>query len=108
MKALGVLIAVVLGGNLMVPAAPAAAADLAVVPRGYAALHALPFPRSARTEAVWASGGCWTACTSVNTWALAGCLRRDAQGRCLGAADAGDRTCQRTCRTRGGPYLPLD
>jgi hypothetical protein len=67
-----------------------------------------PFPLSERAQSVWASGACWTECNSVTTWNLAVCLARDAQGHCLKRADAGDRTCQRDCRTRGGPYLPID
>lgn len=67
-----------------------------------------PFPLGERAQSVWASGACWTECGSVTTWNLAACLERDAQGRCLKQADAGDRYCQRACRTRGGPYLPID
>jgi hypothetical protein len=66
------------------------------------------FPLSRRAESVWASGACWSECGSYTTWNLAGCLEHDAQGRCLKHADAGDRACQRTCRTRGGPFLPID
>ena len=67
-----------------------------------------PFELSKRAESVWASGACWSECGSYTTWNLIDCLDRDAQGRCLKHADAGDRACQRACRTRGGPYLPLD
>jgi hypothetical protein len=67
-----------------------------------------PFPLSERVQSVWASGACWTECGSVTVWNLVGCLECDAQGRCLKQANAGDRYCQRACRTRGGPYLPID
>jgi hypothetical protein len=66
------------------------------------------FPLSERAESIWASGACWSECGSTTTWNLAACLARDAQGRCLERADGADRTCQRACRTRGGPLLPLD
>jgi hypothetical protein len=66
------------------------------------------FPLSERSESVWASGACWSECGSTTTWNLAACLDRDAQGRCIKRADAGDRACQRACRTRGGPFLPID
>ena len=66
------------------------------------------FPLSGRAESVWASGACWSECGSYTTWNLVACLDRDAQGRCLKRADAGDRACQRECRTRGGPFLPID
>lgn len=68
----------------------------------------LPFARSGAAESVWNSNACWDQCGSVTAWDLTGCLDRDAQGRCLKHADAGDRACQRTCRTRGGPFLPID
>ena len=66
------------------------------------------FPLSGRAESVWTSGACWSECGSYTTWNLVACLDRDAQGHCLKHADADDRACQRACRTRGGPYLPLD
>ena len=92
---------------------PAGAADLppygaAKVERGSAGGFALPFPRSERAQSVWASGLCWSQCGAVTTWDLNACLAVDAQGRCLKRADAGDRSCQRQCRTSGGPLLPLD
>jgi len=66
------------------------------------------FPLSGRAESVWASGTCWSECGSYTTWNLVACLDRDVQGRCLKRADAGDRACQRACRTKGGPFLPID
>jgi len=93
-----------LAGTIVFAAASAFAAD--------AALRRAPpmplFPRSERADAVWAEGACWSDCGSFTAWDLAGCLERDPQGRCLKLADAGDRACQRACRTRGGPYLPID
>jgi len=67
-----------------------------------------PFKLSKRAESIWASGVCWSECGSYTAWNLVACLDRDAQGRCLKHADAGDRACQRECRTRGGPFLPID
>jgi hypothetical protein len=67
-----------------------------------------PFPRSERTQSVWASGACWSECGSYCAWGEAGCLVRDSQGTCLKLTDTCDRYCQRQCRTSGGPLLPLD
>jgi len=68
----------------------------------------LPFPRGKRAESVWASGACWSQCGSYCAWGLAGCLKEDAQGRCLKLTDKCDRYCQRECRTWGGPLLPIE
>lgn len=92
---------------------PAGAADMSAYVAGRpaqraAAASVLPFPRSERAQAVWASGLCWSQCGAVTTWDMNACLAHDAQGRCLKRADAGDRSCQRQCRTAGGPLLPLD
>ena len=103
MKLAAALIGVMLGG-IVLPTL-AAAADRTVAP---AYQETLPFPRTPRAEAVWASRACWSECQSFCTWDLVGCLRVDAQGRCLKHTDACDRACQRNCRTRGGPYLPID
>ncbi len=67
-----------------------------------------PFPRGKRAESVWASGPCWTECGSYCAWGMAGCLKEDAQGHCLKLTDRCDRYCQRECRTRGGPFLPVE
>ena len=67
-----------------------------------------PFPLSERSQSFWASGACWSECGSYCAWGLAGCLQADAQGRCLKLADKCDRYCQRECRSRGGPLLPLE
>ena len=93
--------------GLAASATAAAAADLVVLQQSVAG-QTLPFPRGERAEAVWASGGCWTACSATTTWTLAACLSVDSEGRCVSRADAGDRACQRICRLRGGPYLAID
>lgn len=105
MKHLIVLLAVLFGGIVM----PATAAELGAMESGYTQRHpsVLPFPRSARAEAVWGENACWSDCQRTCTWGLAGCLSFDSQGRCLQATDACDRSCQRACRVRGGPYLPF-
>jgi len=105
MKRAAVLIGLMFGGIVMPRAELAAAADRALVPT---ARQALPFPRSARAEAVWAARACWRECQSACTWDLVGCLPVDQQGRCLEHTDACDRACQHDCRTRGGPYLPFE
>jgi hypothetical protein len=104
MRALILLLACV----MLVAARPAAAADMA--PVSHAALttpaHRLPFPRSAQTQSVWASGVCWNECGAYCAAGLVGCLRRDTQGQCLQHTDRCDRYCQNQCRTQGGPLLP--
>jgi hypothetical protein len=96
-----------LAGILWLSGDPSTATELAVRP-GKLSRQALPFPRSGRAQAVWSSGACWSECGSYCAWGLAGCLTGDRQGRCVKLTDACDRTCQRQCRTAGGPLLPLD
>ncbi len=107
---------------LLPPVGPVAAAELRV--SGYAmpavvgphppiwrynsSYQALPFERSARAQAVWDSGACWSQCGATCAWDLNACLYHDTQGRCLVFADACDRYCQRSCRTQGGPLLPIE
>lgn len=110
-RLLAVLALAVLLGGIVLPAGPAAAADTARQPgltRSLTGIRPLPFARSERAQAVWASGACWSECGSYCAWGLAGCLERDAQGQCLKLTDTCDRYCQRNCRTSGGPLLPLD
>ena len=108
MKSAAVLLALLLGG-LVLPAGTIRAADEAAWWRAPAApAEVLPFPRGKRADAVWAGGACWSECGSYCAWGLAGCLERDPQGRCLKLTDRCDRYCQRQCRTRGGPYVPID
>ena len=87
---------------------PAAAADIAATRRAAvaASVKALPFPRSERSQSVWASSACWNECGSSCAWGFVGCLKRDTQGRCLRETDRCDRACQNQCRTQGGPLLP--
>jgi hypothetical protein len=87
---------------------PAHAADVTATRHAALTMPAkvLPFPRSARSQPVWASGVCWNECGAYCTAGLVGCLKRDAQGQCLKATDRCDRFCQNQCRTEGGPLLP--
>lgn len=68
----------------------------------------LPFSRTRRSQAVFVSDACWQDCQSFCTWNEAACLQVDAQGRCLRVTDSCDRSCQRQCRTRGGPFVSFD
>jgi hypothetical protein len=106
MKHFIVLLSLLFGGIVM----PAAAADIGALRSGYAQgqTSPLPFPRSARAQAIWGEVACWRDCQQTCTWGLADCLSFDGQGRCLRATDACDRSCQRACRVRGGPYLAID
>jgi hypothetical protein len=107
MKRAAVLIGLIFGGIVMPSAELAAAAERALVPPPGNA-QALPFARSPGAESVWASGACWSQCQSICTRDLFSCLQFDSQGRCLKHTDACDRACQRDCRSRGGPYLPIE
>lgn len=107
MKRSIVAIAFLLSGILLPSIAPVVAADVKTRP-GMAHGDYLPFPRSERAQSVWASGACWSECGSYCAWGLVGCLARDAQGTCLQLTDSCDRTCQRSCRSSGGPLLPID
>ena len=114
-----VLIALALGLSWMAPA-PVSAADGpsatatststsdAKIWRYNNHPEALPFARSERAAATWASGACWSECGSYCAWGEAGCLQRDAQGQCIKLTDKCDRYCQRECRTSGGPLLPIE
>jgi hypothetical protein len=101
------LLVVLLGGISMPAAGPAVAGDTAIW-RYHRHSQEPAFPLGERAQSVWASGACWSDCGSYTTWNLVACLERDTQGRCLKRADAADRACQRECRTRGGPLLPID
>ena len=107
MKTLALILAIGLG---LLAGSSASAADLGdgAVWRHNPSRGELPFPRSGRAEAVWSSLACWDACGADTAWSMAACLERDAQRHCLKWADAADRACQRTCRTRGGPFLSID
>jgi hypothetical protein len=92
-------------GNVLLPPAAAAAGEVQTWRYNHHSEQP-PFPLSDRAQSIWASGACWTECSSYTTWNLAACLEHDAQGRCLKHADSGDRSCQRACRISGGPWLP--
>jgi len=87
--------------------APAGAADMRAS-RAAGPATMLPFARSERAQAVWTSSACLRDCGSYCAWGQTACLYRDSQGQCLKLTDDCDRTCQRFCRTAGGPWLPLD
>ena len=107
MKILPPLFAVLFAGMASLPASPATAGEAAIW-RYDRHSQESAFPLSERAQSIWASGACWSDCGSTTTWNLAACLERDGQGHCLKRADAADRACQRACRTRGGPLLPID
>jgi hypothetical protein len=102
----GLLIALIVAAGF---AGPAAAADAVVTKREVvvtSSTQRLPFPRTERAQAAWNERACWSECGSHTTWAMADCLKHDAQGICLDRTDHADRACLRNCRTSGGPYLP--
>ncbi|HWK94811.1 MAG TPA: hypothetical protein VNR39_05260 [Pseudolabrys sp.] len=102
----GVLVWLVVAAAALT-AGPAGAADMQAS-RATGPATLLPFPRIGRAQAVWASNACQRDCGSYCAWGQTTCLYRDTQGQCLKLTDDCDRYCQRSCRTSGGPYLPLD
>jgi hypothetical protein len=107
MNPLPPLFAVLVAGTMMAAGAPATAGEAAVW--SYDRHSTEPaFPLSERPQSVWASGTCWSDCGASTAWHLAACLEQYKQGHCLKRADAADLACQRACRTRGGPLLPID
>lgn len=105
--ALGVTVWLILALLLLAPA-PVQAADVRVAPQASAPVGVLPFARSERAQAVWAADACFRDCGAYCAWGQTACLYRDSQGQCLKKTDDCDRYCQRSCRTAGGPWLPLD
>lgn len=92
------------------PAGVAPAAEIGIARAATAGgerIYVLPFPRSERAQSVWMETACWQDCGRTCAWGLTECLYRDAQGTCLRITDRCDRHCQRVCRNRGGPYLPI-
>ena len=68
-----------------------------------------PFSRSNSSQAVWDAGACWSQCGAYCAWTLTQCLYDDGtQGSCVVHNDSCDLTCQKACRTDGGPFLPVD
>lgn len=68
----------------------------------------LPFARTSRSQAVYASDACWSECQAYCSWGQSTCLKTDPQGLCLKYTDRCDRTCQSDCRSRGGPFVSLE
>jgi hypothetical protein len=67
--------------------------------------HVSPYPAGKRAAAIWASDACWRDCKTDCTWKMEACLAASDADTCRPHLDACDRACQRTCRTRGGPFL---
>src|SRR4029079_12045332 len=99
---------VVIAGTIWWVGAPFAADRTTASWRYNAHDPALPFARSERAQAVWASDRCRKECGSYCAWGMAGCRQQDSQGLCLKLTDKCDRYCQRECRTSAGPFLPFE
>ena len=68
--------------------------------------HTSPYPAGKRAASVWASDVCWNECTSSCSWKMETCVTTGSSAdACRPQLDACDRACQRSCRTRGGPWL---
>ena len=102
------IVLIALSALLLAPASGASFAADVALQTAPARVYQPPFPRSERSQSVWASNVCWSECGSFTAWNEVACLERDAQGACLKHADSADRSCQRQCRSSGGPLLPLD
>ena len=109
----GAMVRLLIVGLLLLLSAPVPAAELAPAVRSSVSteLRALPYPREPRAAAVWNERACWSQCGSHCAWGMAACLRQEkvgqmSQGTCLKLTDRCDRSCQRDCRTAGGPLLP--
>jgi len=108
MKALTALLLLITG---MV--APAAAGDYSLANRPAVVfpgphggiVHISPYPAGKRAAAIWASDACWRDCASSCAWKMEQCVLATDADACLPQLDACDRSCQRSCRTRGGPLL---
>jgi len=68
-------------------------------------VHVSPYPKSRRAGAIWAGDACWRDCTATCNGRMAACLRAADADVCRPHLDACDRSCQRSCRTQGGPLL---
>jgi hypothetical protein len=64
-----------------------------------------PYPAGRRAAAVWNADACWRDCTATCNWRMAACMTSNDADECRPYLDACDRSCQRSCRTRGGPLL---
>ncbi len=71
-------------------------------------VHVSPYPASKFAAAVWSDDYCWRTCTGQSGWRYQDCWRVNGPEACRQDLDANNRFCQRTCRSRGGPLLPLD
>jgi hypothetical protein len=76
-------------------------------PKGKGIVHVSPYPASKRAASIWLADACWRDCSRHCTWQMETCLRAAGApaDACRPHLDACDRSCQRTCRLRGGPLL---
>ena len=71
-------------------------------------VHVSPYPMSKQAAAVWGDDYCWRTCTGESGWQFQDCWRTKGPEVCRQLSEANNRFCQRTCRSRGGPWLALD
>jgi hypothetical protein len=98
---------------LLILAAPAVAGDYSLAnrpevifpgPKG-GVVHISPYPAGKRAASVWASDVCWNDCKTSCTWKMETCVGTASADTCRPYLDACDRSCLRSCRTRGGPWV---
>ena len=65
----------------------------------------LPIAPDSLSATVLASDGCWRACEAHCGWHVRTCIKHEGVTGCLPHNDSCDRTCQKQCRTYGGPLL---
>jgi hypothetical protein len=69
-------------------------------------VHTSPYPAGKRAASVWVSDACWHNCTSACAWQMEECIgTTGAADTCRPQQSACSRSCQLSCRTRGGPYV---
>ena len=71
-------------------------------------VHVSPYPMSKQAAAVWGDDYCWRTCTGESGWQFQDCWRTKGPEVCRQLSEVNNRFCQRTCRSRGGPWLALD
>jgi hypothetical protein len=69
-------------------------------------VHVNPYPTSKRAASIWGSDACWRGCASSCAWHMEACVSGTDADLCRPTFDACNRSCQRSCRTSGGPLLP--
>jgi hypothetical protein len=68
-------------------------------------VHVSPYPAGKRSTSVWVSDACWHDCTASCSWKMEECVGTRSADVCRPHLTACDRSCQLSCRSRGGSYV---